>query len=106
MDISAISSAGSSKQVVRTSRILDLLLPEVLSEFMYSSRADLGGGCERVLGGFSLGLSSPNLMGAGSGRQGGCCSRRAAVSSVVPWFPASKTSPFLHTFRAFDWGEF
>ena len=39
-----ISSAGSSKQVVRTSRILDSLLPEVLSEFTYSSRADLGVG--------------------------------------------------------------
>ena len=28
----------------------------------------LGGGCERVLGGFSLGLSGSNLMGAGNGR--------------------------------------
>ena len=27
----------------------------------------LGGGCERVLGGFSLGLSGPNLMGARNG---------------------------------------
>ena len=28
----------------------------------------LGGGGERVLGGFGLGLSGPDLMGAGSGR--------------------------------------
>ena len=28
----------------------------------------LGGRCERVLGGFGLGLSGPNLMGAGNGR--------------------------------------
>ena len=28
----------------------------------------LGGGCERVLGGFGLGQSGPDLMGAGIGR--------------------------------------
>ena len=45
----AISSIGSLKQVVRTSRILDLLLPKVLSEFTYSLRADLGVGVNRFL---------------------------------------------------------
>ena len=42
VETSAISSMGSSKQVVRTSRMLDSLFPEVLSELTYSSRADLG----------------------------------------------------------------
>ena len=45
----ATSSTGSSKQVVRTSRILDSLLPEVLSELTYSLRADLGVGVNRFL---------------------------------------------------------
>ena len=51
VEISAISSVGSSKQVVRTSRMLDLLLPEVLSEFTYSLRADLGAGANGFLEG-------------------------------------------------------
>ena len=51
MDISAISSVGSLKQVVRTSRMLDSLLPKVLSEFTYSSRADLGAGVNGFLEG-------------------------------------------------------
>ena len=42
MEISAISSMGSSKQVMRTSRIFALLFPKVLRELTYSSRADLG----------------------------------------------------------------
>ena len=35
------------------SRILDLLLPEVLSEFTYSSRADLGAGVNGFLEGLA-----------------------------------------------------
>ena len=46
-----ISSVGSSKQVVRTSRMLDLLFPEVLSELTYSSRAEHGGGVKGFLDG-------------------------------------------------------
>ena len=42
---------GSSKQVVRTSRMFDSLFPEVLSGFMYSSRADLGVGVNGFLEG-------------------------------------------------------
>ena len=66
----------------------------------------LGGRCERVLGGFGLGLSRPDPMRAGNSRRGGRCPRRAAISSVVSRFPTSKTSPFLHTFRAFNRGKF
>ena len=46
-----ISSAGSLKQVVRTSRILDSLFPKVLSELTYSLRADLGVGVNGFLEG-------------------------------------------------------
>ena len=46
-----ISSVGSSKQVVRMSRILDLLFPEVLSELTYLSWADLGAGVNGFLEG-------------------------------------------------------
>ena len=49
MEISAISSVGSSKQVVRTSRMLDSLFLEVLSELTYLSRADRGGGVKGFL---------------------------------------------------------
>ena len=51
MEILAISSVGSSKHVVRTSRMLDLLFPEVLSELTYSSRADHRGGVKGFLDG-------------------------------------------------------
>ena len=51
VEISAISSVGSSKQVVRTSRMLDSLFPEVLSELMYSLRAEQGGGVKGFLDG-------------------------------------------------------
>ena len=47
----AISSTGSSKQVVRTLRILDSLFPEVFNELMYSSRADFGTGVNGFLEG-------------------------------------------------------
>ena len=53
MVISVISSAGSSKQVVRMSRMFDSLLPNVLSEFTYSSRADLGAGVNGFLEGLA-----------------------------------------------------
>ena len=46
-----ISSAGSSKQVVRMLRILDSLFPEVFSKLTYSSRADLGAGMNGFLDG-------------------------------------------------------
>ena len=42
---------GSSKQVVRTLRILDSLFPKVLSELTYSSRAECGGGMKGFLDG-------------------------------------------------------
>ena len=51
MEISAISSAGSLKQVVRTLRMLDLLFPEVSSQLTYSSRAEQGGGVKGFLDG-------------------------------------------------------
>ena len=83
-----------------------LAFPRGLERVYVFIEGRLRGGCEWVLGGFGLGLSGPDLMGAGSGRRGRRCPRRAAVSSVVSWFPASETSPFLHTSRAFNWGEF
>ena len=46
-----ISSVGSLKQVVRTSRILDLLFSEVLSELTYSSRTERRGGVKGFLDG-------------------------------------------------------
>ena len=46
-----ISSVGSSKQVVRTSRMLDSLFPKVLSELTFASRAERGGGMKRFLDG-------------------------------------------------------
>ena len=49
-----ISSVGSSKQVVRTSRIVDSLFPEVFRELTYSSRADLGAGVNGFLEGSAL----------------------------------------------------
>ena len=49
MEISAISLAGSSKQVVSTLRVLDLLFPEVLSELTYSSREERGAGVNGFL---------------------------------------------------------
>ena len=51
MEISAISLVGSSKQVVRTSRMLDSLFLEVLSELTYSSRTERGGGVKGFLDG-------------------------------------------------------
>ena len=53
MEILAISSVGSLKQVVRTSRILDSLFPKVLSELTYSLRADLGTGVNGFLEGLA-----------------------------------------------------
>ena len=46
-----ISSMGSSKQVVRTLRMLDSLFPEVLSELTYSSRVEHGEGVKGFLDG-------------------------------------------------------
>ena len=46
-----ISSVGSLKHVVRTSRMLDSLFPEVFSKLTYSSRADLGVGVNGFLEG-------------------------------------------------------
>ena len=40
--------------MVRTSRILDSLFPEVLSELTYSSRADFGVGVNGFLEGLAL----------------------------------------------------
>ena len=53
VEISAISSAGSSKQVVRTSRMFDSLFPKVLSEFTYSLRTDLEAGVNGFLEGLA-----------------------------------------------------
>ena len=46
-----ISSVGSLKQVVRTSRMLDSLFPEVLSELTYSLRVEGGAGTKGFLDG-------------------------------------------------------
>ena len=46
-----ISSVGSLKQVVRTSRMLDSLIPEVLSKLTYSLRTEQGGGMKGFLDG-------------------------------------------------------
>ena len=51
VEISAISSVGSSKQVVRTSRMLDSLFPKVLSELTYLSRVEQRGGVKGFLDG-------------------------------------------------------
>ena len=68
MEISAISSVGSSKQVVRTSRMLDLLFLEVLSELTYSLRAERGGGVKGFLD--SSGSVWVTLICWGQGREG------------------------------------
>ena len=68
MEISAISSVGYLKQVVRTSRMLDLLFLEVLSELTYSLRVDCGGGIKGFLDG--SGWVWVTLICWGQGREG------------------------------------
>ena len=62
---------GSSKQVVRTSRMLDSLFPKVLSELTYSSRAERRGGVKGFLDG--SGWVWVTLICWGQGREGELC---------------------------------
>ena len=92
-----ISLVGSSKQVVRTSRMLDSLFPEVLSKLTYSSRAERGGGTKGFLDGSGKVLVT--LICWGRGREGELCEGEEVwqFQMLYPVFLHLKHHPsFIH----------